>query len=70
MVTEDLDDDHCLACAITGGSDCLVTGDPRLLKLGTFKGIPILSPTDFLTRFPPLALRPMSSLKRWQVTLN
>jgi len=30
-----------------------VTGDPHLLKLGSYKGIPILSPADFLTRFFP-----------------
>jgi predicted nucleic acid-binding protein len=53
MVIDDPDDDHFLACADTGGADCLVTGAPHLLKLSSHKGIPILSPTDFLARFFP-----------------
>lgn len=54
VVEDDPDDDHFLACADYGGADCLVTGDPHLLKLGSYKGIPILSPADFLTRFFPV----------------
>jgi putative PIN family toxin of toxin-antitoxin system len=54
VVEDDPDDDHFLACADSGGADCLVTGDPHLLKLGTYKGISILSPADFLTRFFPV----------------
>lgn len=54
VVQEDPDDDHFLACAASGGADCLVTGDPHLLKLGSYSGIPILSPADFLTRFFPV----------------
>ncbi len=53
VVEDDPDDDHFLACADSGGADCLVTGDPHLLKLGSYKGISILSPADFLTRFFP-----------------
>ncbi len=53
VVEDDPDDDHFLACADSGAADCLVTGDPHLLKLGTYKGISILSPADFLTRFFP-----------------
>ena len=51
VVEDDPDDDHFLACTDSGSADCLVTGDPHLLKLGYYKGIPILSPADFLTRF-------------------
>jgi putative PIN family toxin of toxin-antitoxin system len=54
VVTDDPDDDHFLACADSGGADCLVTGDPHLLKLGSYKGISILSPADFLIRFFPV----------------
>jgi putative PIN family toxin of toxin-antitoxin system len=53
VVEDDPDDDHFLACADSGGADCLVTGDPHLLKLGSYKGISILSPADFLIRFFP-----------------
>lgn len=51
VVVDDPDDDHFLACADSGRADCLVTGDPHLLKLGSYSGIPILSPADFLARF-------------------
>ena len=54
VVEDDPDDDHFLACADYGGADCLVTGDPHLLKLGSYKGISILAPADFLTRFFPV----------------
>jgi putative PIN family toxin of toxin-antitoxin system len=54
VVEDDPDDDHFLACADYGGADCLVTSDPHLLKLGSYKGISILSPADFLTRFFPV----------------
>ncbi len=53
VVKEDPDDDHFLACADSAAADCLVTGDPHLLKLGAYKGIPILPPADFLSRFFP-----------------
>jgi len=53
VVKEDPDDDHFLACAGSGEADCLVTGDPHLLKLGSYQEIPILSPADFLSRFFP-----------------
>lgn len=53
VVKDDADDDHLLACADSGGADCLVTGDRHLLELGTYKGIPILRPADFLDRFFP-----------------
>ncbi len=53
VVEEDPDDDHFLACANSGGADCLVTGDPHLLKLEFYEGIPILSPADFVSRFFP-----------------
>lgn len=51
VVTEDPDDDHFLACADSGGADCLVTGDTHLLNLGFYKAIPILPPADFLSRY-------------------
>jgi putative PIN family toxin of toxin-antitoxin system len=51
VVEEDPDDDHFLACADWGRADCLVSGDPHLLKLDYYKGIPILSPAAFLKQF-------------------
>jgi len=50
-IEEDPDDDHILAAADTARVACIVTGDKHLLRLGSYKGIPILSPADFLARF-------------------
>lgn len=46
-VSRDPDDDTVLATALSGGCDCIVTGDKDLLTLGRFRKIPILSPTVF-----------------------
>ncbi len=53
VIEDDPDDDHLLACAVSGGTDCLVAGDDHLLRLGSYKGIPILAPAAFLARFFP-----------------
>lgn len=53
VVEDDPDDDHFLACADSGAADGIVTGDPHLLKLGIYKGISILSPAEFLSRYFP-----------------
>ena len=41
-------DDKFLALAIDGRADVIVTGDQDLLVLHPWRGIPILSPRDFL----------------------
>ncbi len=46
-VCRDPDDDGILSAAAMGGVACLVTGDPDLLVLKGFRGIPILRPGDF-----------------------
>lgn len=47
-VIADPDDDRVLECAIEAGADAIVSGDTHLLELGTYKGIFILNPSDFL----------------------
>jgi putative PIN family toxin of toxin-antitoxin system len=42
------EDDFILATAISGKARYLVTGDKQLCKLGSFRGVTILSPADFL----------------------
>ena len=42
------EDDLVLASAISAGADYLVTRDRQLLKLGSYQGAAILSPTEFL----------------------
>jgi len=44
---EDADDLPVLGTAVAGQADCLVTGDKKLLALGDYQGIPLLSPRDF-----------------------
>jgi len=46
-VCRDQDDDMVLATALTGKSDCIVTGDKDLTDLKTFQDIPILKPAEF-----------------------
>ena len=48
IVTEDPSDDLVLACAATAAVDAIVSGDEHLLALKKFRGIPILSPAEFM----------------------
>jgi len=48
VIEDDPDDDRVLECAIQGRADFIVTGDRHLLKLNTYKGIPILTVRQFL----------------------
>ena len=41
-VTDDLDDNAILECAIAAGSEYVVSGDRHLLQLGTFRSVPVL----------------------------
>jgi hypothetical protein len=47
-VADDPDDDVYLACAIEGESDYVVSGDHHLRTLGTYRGVTIVSPAQFL----------------------
>lgn len=48
QASEDPDDDMFLECAVAGGADVIVTRDPHLLDLKSFRGIRILTPAAFL----------------------
>jgi uncharacterized protein len=48
VVTDDPDDDKFLACAIAANASAIISGDPHLLGLGSYRSIPILTPTQFL----------------------
>lgn len=43
------EDDLVLAAAVSAAADYLVTGDKQLQKLGSFEGVSIVAPRDFLT---------------------
>lgn len=49
----DPDDDKFLDVAVNGAATHLVTGDLDLLALHPFRGIPILTPADFLASVAP-----------------
>lgn len=42
------EDDRILATAVSGSASYLVTGDRKLRAVGTFQGVTILSPREFL----------------------
>jgi predicted nucleic acid-binding protein len=46
----DPDDDRVLECAVTTGSDYIITNDKDLLRLKEYAGIRIVTPVQFLER--------------------
>ena len=47
VIENDPDDDHVLACALSGQADLIVSGDRHLHGLGgRYKGIPIVTPVQ------------------------
>jgi len=50
VVSEDPQDDAILACAVEGRARYIVSGDRHLQRLGTFRGITILTPREFVTK--------------------
>ena len=49
-ICRDPNDDFILECAVTGNADLIVTGDKDLLALGSFEGVAILTPREYLDR--------------------
>ena len=50
-VATDPDDNRVLECAVTAGSQTIVTGDDDLLRLVGFRGIEIVRVANLVTRF-------------------
>jgi putative PIN family toxin of toxin-antitoxin system len=50
-VEDDPEDDLFLTIAIAGKANAIISGDPHLLKLREFRGIPIMSPKAFVDMF-------------------
>ncbi len=48
IIQNDPDDDTFLDCAIEGNAEFIITQDHHLLNLKEFKGIKIVTPSDFL----------------------
>jgi putative PIN family toxin of toxin-antitoxin system len=53
VIFEDPDDDRVLECAIEGRADCIVSGDRHLLKLVSYRSIPILTARQFFSFAQP-----------------
>jgi putative PIN family toxin of toxin-antitoxin system len=51
QVCSDPDDDKFLACAATGGTKFIATGDKALLKVSGYQGIAVLRPRDFVDQY-------------------
>jgi uncharacterized protein len=47
----DAKDNKFLELAMSGKADCIVSGDEDLLILNPFRGIPVLTPREFLSGF-------------------
>jgi putative PIN family toxin of toxin-antitoxin system len=50
VVIDDPDDDAVLACAVAAKADLVVSGDPHLLKLERYQGVPIVTPAEAAER--------------------
>ena len=50
VIKEDEPDNRILECAVAAGSEFIISADNDLLRRGSYAGIPILRPVDFLQR--------------------
>ena len=50
VIINDPDDDAVLACAVAAKVDLVVSGDPHLVKLFQYEGIPIIAPAEAVER--------------------
>ena len=48
VIPNDPDDNRILECAVEGYATLIVSGDRDLRRLKVYRGIPIVTPTDFL----------------------
>ena len=49
VVQADESDNRYLECAVEGGANYIVTGDPHLLDIGNYQGINIITPATLVT---------------------
>lgn len=47
-IKEDPDDNKFLECAVSANADYIISGDEHLLKVKEFRGIPIVTPAEFV----------------------
>lgn len=51
VVADDPDDDKFIACAIAAEAGHIISGDPHLLAVGSYQGVLILTPAQFIDTF-------------------
>jgi putative PIN family toxin of toxin-antitoxin system len=51
VITADEPDNRILECALEAKAEVVITGDDHLQQLETFRGIPIMSPREFLETY-------------------
>lgn len=52
VIKDDPDDNKILECAKEGMADCIISNDGHLLKLSKFEGIQIITPREFIRKYP------------------
>jgi len=48
VIAADPDDDKFLTCAVAANATAIISGDPHLLALGSYRSISIMTPAQFL----------------------
>lgn len=48
VIADDPDDNAIVACALAANADYVVSGDPHLLALGSYQGVGVVRPAEFL----------------------
>ncbi len=48
VIERDLDDNRILECAVEGNANYIISGDRHLLDLGRYRGIEIITTSEFL----------------------
>lgn len=51
-IVDDPDDNKIIECAVSAGSERIITSDNALLRIGTYKGVAITRAADFLDLGP------------------
>jgi putative PIN family toxin of toxin-antitoxin system len=55
VISHPEEDNRVLECAVDGKADFIVTGDTKhILPLKEFRGVKILTPSEFIKRIPPV----------------
>ncbi len=48
VLADDPDDDKLIECALASGAKVIISGGNHILRLGSYRGIAMMTPADFL----------------------